>query len=276
MSKFFRSVIGSALVGLLLPGCSSRHEDSPIDLAAVKADLQTVSRARILFAHQSVGRNLLQGIKELSDETGVPLRIQDVSATSPDAGPGLFHANVGENGEPLSKIEGFKQLVGSAASAPYNVAALKFCYADLAADARDKAGLLERYSSAMKQVEASSPGIHLLHVTSPLRGDPPGLKSSLMRMLGKTDGEDAENVERNAYNRALLASLKPANVFDIARVESTYSDGTRSSITRDGATVYTLATEYTNDGGHLNEHGRRRVAAVFLHSLALAANAPAH
>jgi hypothetical protein len=54
------------------------------------------------------------------------------------------------------------------------------------------------------------------------------------------------------------------NIIDIAKIESTYPDGSRCSFTMDGKTYYSMVPEYTSDGGHLNETGRKKVAEQFL------------
>jgi hypothetical protein len=59
-----------------------------------------------------------------------------------------------------------------------------------------------------------------------------------------------------------------APVFDLAVLESTRPDGSRVSYTQGADTVYTLAPEYTNDGGHLNEAAKRMVAEQLLIFLA--------
>jgi lysophospholipase L1-like esterase len=59
-------------------------------------------------------------------------------------------------------------------------------------------------------------------------------------------------------------------LFDLAAVESTLPDGTRSSFSAGPRRVFTLAQPYTSDGGHLNDEGSRRAAAAFVHTLAKA------
>ena len=58
-------------------------------------------------------------------------------------------------------------------------------------------------------------------------------------------------------------------IFDLTKAESTYPDGTRSVITKDGRSFHTLVSEFTNDDGHLNENGRQAAAAELLQTLAL-------
>ena len=90
-------------------------------------------------------------------------------------------------------------------------------------------------------------GLQLLPVTVPLTTDPSKTRN------------DFNNVLRQAY------SGKP--IFDLAEVESTRADGSRSYTVMNGETIYTLAPEYTTDGGHLNEVGRQAAAKRLLITL---------
>jgi len=264
--KWFASLaLAAALVA-----CHSQQPEAAVDMSVVKADLERVAQARVLFAHQSVGRNILEGVQALAKDAGVPIRIQDIGTTPPDAGPGLFHSNVGVNGDADSKLAAFTGLLQRPERPPYDVALLKFCYEDLDHDAKGRDGLLDRYAARMGMLQASRPDVRLLHVTSPLRADPPGWKTRLKRLLGRATDEDADNVVRNAYNTGLRTRFGGPALFDLAAVESTLPDGSRSSFGATAGPVYTLAGAYTTDGGHLNDMGRRRAAAAFLHTLAQA------
>ena len=57
-------------------------------------------------------------------------------------------------------------------------------------------------------------------------------------------------------------------LYDLAKIEATYPDGKVLSYSRHGKIQYTLIPTYTNDGGHLNEKGRRIAAAQLLILLA--------
>src|SRR5882724_12988489 len=103
-----------ALVATLIASAPALHAAD----AALRADLQRLSHERVYFGHQSVGANILQGVKELSGATGVPVFIKDEF--------------VPENGDPKRKLESFKKSVG--AGSRYDVALVKFCYVDIDAD----------------------------------------------------------------------------------------------------------------------------------------------
>jgi len=53
-------------------------------------------------------------------------------------------------------------------------------------------------------------------------------------------------------------------LFDIAKFESTLPDGSRTSFSENGKIYYCLASNYTTDGGHLNDLGKKVVAEQLL------------
>jgi hypothetical protein len=261
----------------LLAACSARdeeqvrQEETTLDPAAIKADLEVVAGARILLGHQSVGRDVLAGVSSLARDNGVPLRIQPIDGLPPDGEPGLFHTHIGKNGDPDSKCELFEQLLVNPQRPAYDVAMMKLCYVDLGRGLPyEAAGLLDRYSKVVAELKSKRPDVQLVHISMPLRADPPGRKAKVQRMLTLATSEDADNELRNAYNEGLRKRFANEPIFDLASVESTRPDGTRSSFEKNGQAIFTLAAEYTTDGGHLNPEGQRRVAAEFLRTTASA------
>ncbi|HNR22878.1 MAG TPA: hypothetical protein PKL49_07630 [Steroidobacteraceae bacterium] len=268
--------IAPLLLASLLAGCqqaSQEPADVSVDLNQVKSDLETLSQARVYFAHQSVGRNMLKGIEMLVAETGVALHIEEVKDGIPASpGPGLYHANVGENGVADSKISAFVADVTAPGPAAYDVALLKFCYTDLSPEAEDQdpRALLERYESTVAGLRAQQPNLTLLHTTMPLRAEPPGWKTRVKRLIGKEVISDRGNIMRGEYNELLRSESSPADLFDVARLEATHLDGTIATFKANGRQVEVLAPEHTYDGGHLNDPAKRYFAADFLHALAQA------
>jgi hypothetical protein len=53
-------------------------------------------------------------------------------------------------------------------------------------------------------------------------------------------------------------------VFDLAKIESTSTDGQRESFSFKGKEYYALAKELSSYGGHLNEMGSKYVAEELL------------
>jgi hypothetical protein len=270
------ALLGGLMISLL--GCTAREDQTmsaPValeDAQAIQNNLRTIASSRILFGHQSVGRDVLAGLQRLAGEHGVELRIEAIDGLPPPEGPGIFHSTIGRNGDPAGKCEAFAHLLTRPERPAYDVAMMKFCYVDLGESTPLSAGqMLDRYSRTVANLREARPDVSLVHVTLPLRADPTGMKTRVKRILGKATWEDADNALRNAFNEGLRARFANEPLFDLAAAQSTHPDGTRSSFSRDGRTIFTLVTDYTSDGGHLNEAGQHRVALALLRELAAVA-----
>lgn len=264
----------AALAAAVLAGCNGLDGKAAMPEGDPKADLRTLAESRVYFGHQSVGRDILDGLKLLAEENGVALRIVEAPEGATDTLPGLVHSNAGRNREPLTKCEAFGRFVSEHASSRWDAAAFKFCYVDLGDEAgRDPAKLLEMYRAAVAAARASRPDLNLVHVTIPLKSDPLGIPNAIKRAIGMGTAHDEDNVLRNAFNDLLRAEYAGEPLFDLARAESTLPDGSRTGFKRDGKPVYTLAKQYTYDAGHLNQEGMRHVAAEFARAMAEAIRA---
>lgn len=218
-----------------------------------------VTESRIYFGHQSVGRNIIDGLRELSaSHTERPLTI--VASREAASTPALVEFTVGENGRPESKLADFTNAVNQIGDTAGAIAIFKYCYLDFTAET-DVEQLFARHRDAVRAIRVRHPRLTFVHVTTPLTTTETGPRYLVKRLLGKSTTRDA-NAKRNAFNAMLLKEFSGEPVFDLARVESTRPDGSRSFFTAGGDTVYTLAPELTDDGGHLNAAGRRAAAAA--------------
>ncbi|MCZ2076650.1 MAG: hypothetical protein LC130_16845, partial [Bryobacterales bacterium] len=110
--------------------------------------------------------------------------------------------------------------------------------------------------------------LKFVHVTVPLTTVEPAAKAWIKSTLGKKTAR-AANLKRNRFNELLRKTYSGADpIFDLAEVESTYPDGSRSYFMHQENKIYTLVPEYTTDGGHLNRLGRRTAAERLLRVLA--------
>lgn len=234
--------------------------------AALHSALERIAGQRIYFAHQSVGANILDGVRELAQAEGVALRIAEQPGADAIPEGTLAHFFVPENGAPLTKLRHFEAALGKGARV--DVALLKFCYVDIDAQTDAKA-LFERYRSTIGRLRQKNPHTVFVHVTLPLTTEQTGPKAWLKRLMGRTPYGTVENLRREEYNallRKAYAGREP--VFDLARMESTAPDGHAVTVSWDGVTAPAMAREYTRDGGHLNEQGRLRVARELIRVLA--------
>ncbi len=249
---------------------STSSQGGPVSTDPVlRDDLIKVSRHRVLFGHQSVGANILDGVRELASASGVPLQVVDVKAAV-EIGPGtLGHTFVAENGNPLKKLASFEQAIGGNA-VDLDMALIKFCYVDIASDTDVKA-LFKQYQATLGRLRASHPRTVFVHVTAPLTDIQQGPKALMKKWIGRAPYGIAENIRRDEYNELLrqaYAGREP--LFDLARVESTGRDGRQVKVEWRGQTLPALAGEFTDDGGHLNAEGRLKAARELISVLAAA------
>ncbi len=259
---------------LFLAGCErggAVHEpaDRPVTLDQItKAEWDRLASRKIVFGHQSVGANILEGIRALlAEHPEIRLNIVDGRADAPDLEPGLAHFLIGRNGDPRSKHEAFRAFFESHPGARDGVGLYKLCYLDIDA-ATDPARLFEEYKANIGILRSKYPALQIVHVTSPLTTVEGPFKLIIKRLLGRVTDRDL-NAKRNEYNRLLIQEYSGHDpIFDLARIESTSKNGSRSFFTETNRPIYTLASELTSDGGHLNEVGRLVAAEQFLVLLA--------
>jgi hypothetical protein len=144
---------------------------------------------------------------------------------------------------------------------------LKYCYVDIDSST-DVRRMFQRYEDQTAELRRQYPSLKFVHVTVPLTTVEPAAKAWLKTLLGRTTARDI-NQKRNQYNSLLKQAYWGVDpIFDLAEVESTHADGSRSYFTSAGQKIYVLAPEWTSDGGHLNEPARRMAAQALLALLA--------
>lgn len=223
--------------------------------------LEKIAEKKIYFGHQSVGFNILDGVSDILKEThGVKLNIVKTSDPALFKTPIFAHSPIGLNDEPESKTQDFVNKMKNGLGNNTDIAFFKFCYVDIIATT-DIDKVFFDYKKNIEYLKKEYPGTRFVHVTAPLSVSKPTIKTFIKKMMGKQDN----NIKRNLFNEKLLKEYAGNDpVFDLAKAESTYPDGSRASFTRGGAVYYSLVPEYTDDGGHLNEKGRKAVAVELL------------
>lgn len=260
----FPMLSAGLLFGLIVgkPGVAGAEEGS------LAGELRALSQKRIYFGHQSVGNDLLAGIRDLSREANVPIEIVDAAAAGQLAAPRIVHAQLGENTRPLTKLAAFEGAMEQGWAGRSTIAFFKFCYVDIEArtDVRE---LFSRYVEAHQRLAGRYPDVTWVHVTVPLTVTQGGFKGYVKRLLGRAAAGERENVKRHEFNeflRARFGGKEP--IFDLALVESTWEDGRPNGFEWNGQTYPSLVAAYTEDGGHLDERGRRHAARALIRTLA--------
>jgi hypothetical protein len=236
--------------------------------AGSTSDIDNLIKRRVFFGHQSVGANILDGVRDLLNDAGRNWPIVELGSSVP-AGGALIHAKVGTNQQPLTKCEDFRGIIDERLSGEVDIAVLKFCYIDIE-PTTDYAMLCDRYRATLEDLAARHPTTVFVPVTVPLGHAKRGLDVLARELLGRANQAKLKNLARHAFNERLRQSWTRSPLFDLARAEATAADGTRDTFTYRGSTSENLVGSYTDDGGHLNTTGRRVVAAAFLKTLAAA------
>jgi hypothetical protein len=239
------------------------HEEPTMNNSARKP-LEAVRQGRIFFGHQSVGSNILQGIREIAGTSGEEApAIVEVKGNVPSSGSFLAEAHIGANGDPASKCADWLRMTTAFPAGGLDVAMMKFCYVDFTPKTNADE-IFQLYRRTVDSLKSARPRLIVVHCTAPLTARAPLWKRFARWVLGREDYYEVGNVIRMRYNDLLLAQYGNEPIFDIAKYESTLPDGSRCSFTKDGKVVYAMSGQYTDDLGHLNQPGRRVVSAEFI------------
>ncbi len=227
--------------------------------------IERLSEKKIYFGHQSVGYNIVNGVKDiLEQESQFDIRIVETSVGSDFTSSIFAHSSVGRNTDPDSKIREFSANIENGIGEKVDIAFLKLCYVDfdLLTDVEE---VFESYKSIMAELSQKYPETAFVHFTVPLITRATGLKTAIKKIIGRPLPGYDDNIVRERYNEKIRKEYSGKEpIFDIALIESTRPDGVRKAFFRYGKKYYALLPEYTNDGGHLNEEGRKIVAEQLL------------
>lgn len=211
---------------------------------------------RVLFGHQSVGANIIDGVRDIVSVNGAnEWRVLEFEGIRQASGGFLAHGWVGENGDPRRKTQDFCELIWGHLGTHVDLALHKYCYADITA-ATDVDALFCSYRDAMHALRKARPRVVLVHVTVPLVRVRTGARAWVQRVVGKRSARFADNGRREQFNDLLRREYGGREpVFDLAALESRHQP--RS-----------LRQEFTDDGGHLNMVGRQHIASQLLAAVA--------
>lgn len=245
-----------AMVLYALVGCKGPEVDMTTHETAV--NWSGVAGKRILFAHQSVGANILNGVSTLARRDGIDLQINELDSTA--TGAGITHFNVGRNGDPLGKISDYAATLDARTGLGVDIAVMKLCYIDFDANTAS-VQLAKTYIDNLDTLSRKYPDTRFIAVTAPLAVVQSGPKAWIKKLLGKQPAQYLENVRRSEFNDLIRKRYQPGNhLFDLARIEAEGAGGKTAM----SDPVESLDPALTYDGGHLNARGEILVATEFL------------
>ena len=115
--KIIRNLpVGTMIIGSFLMTSCLSERDYPASAGSVdetfKADLALLKGKRIYFGHQSVGKNIMEGLALLLQESGeVGFEIANRDSGESLGISGISHARLGANTEPRGKCQAFAQFL---------------------------------------------------------------------------------------------------------------------------------------------------------------------
>jgi|KBSSwiStaDraftv2_1062776.scaffolds.fasta_scaffold147656_3 lysophospholipase L1-like esterase len=256
---------------LLLAACGDGPVNAPQEIdrtmlaPATRNEVTAAATKRVIFAHQSVGGDILAGVNAVSAGAGVPLNVVE-TRIAPATGGGIYHFKVGTNGDPLGKIREYHDALAQTPLTGVDVALVKLCYIDFNRGT-DAAQIATAYVQAIEDLQSRHPQTRFVAVTTPLTTIQTGPKAWVKSLLGKTPAGYAENAKREEFNAVLRQKFGAGRLFDVAKLES---QGGAEPVVYDyqGSSYEALDPALTSDGGHLNDAGKRVVGSAFVKFLA--------
>ena len=223
---------------------------------------KSVTQKRILFGHQSVGNNILAGVRHLAKEAGVKLHVTESRSAMTDFG--ITHFKIGQNEDPRSKIKDFADTLRVYKGQNVDIALMKLCYIDIKKDT-DVKKLAEDYISSLSSLSNQYPNTTFIAVTTPITTVQHGPKAWIKYLTGQTPSGYIENYRRHQFNDILRnVYSRQGRLFDLAKIEA---EG-NSKYQYQGHPLEILNPVISSDGGHLNSLGERLVAARMLKFIA--------
>ncbi len=272
-------VISAAVAKVYFAVLRTQVTGKPVSVLAIK-DVpleywQNLATKKIFFGHQTVGADILDGIRKIDAECDfINLNIVEVNETAFSSGPVFLHAFIGRCPDALSKFSDFKKIMDGLAGEKIDIAFMKLCHADIKWE-YDTDRIFSAYKKTIDELKVHYPQTLFLHITVPLCSKPKGeriLRETAKFFTARPSIWD-DNQKRLQYNARLIETFSSTDpVFDLAVAESTDSQGFRHYVIKNGGKIFLLAPEYDIDIGGLNETGKRKIAEQFLIFLANAAN----
>lgn len=258
-------------IGCILIFCCKKSETpvpyNPISLATMNDTIINIlTIKKFFFGHKSVGLNILEGVNQIKkNETRLKnLNLIEWQGDQLPSIPGIYHTSNGKNGNPVTKCDAFLQTLKTKHFGnTFDIAFFKFCYVDFN-EATDVKAIFDYYVQTIEQVKQTFPHLKIVHVTTPLYVYAWSIKGHIKRFFIA----DLANVKRNEFNELLRQKYSNREpIFDLAQIESTRPDGTCQTFKHHGKSYFSLVKAYSDDGGHLNELGRKLAAQEFLRIL---------
>ena len=179
---------------LAITGCNHTTAEESHDMTAIQeikisdATWKKLAGKKIFFGRQSVGFNIIDGIKDLMQNAPEDYRLNIIELSGPkklDA-PGFYHARVGSNVDPVSKIDDFARQMDAGLGNTVDIAFFKFCFVDIGPHT-DIEKVFKHYQETMARLEKQYPNTRFVHFTVPLATTMTSWKTKFKVLLKKKE-----------------------------------------------------------------------------------------
>lgn len=256
--NYMKLITALLLFIVLLNGCDNPalNDETNFKIMIKKSDLTSLPGKRVYFAHQSVGYNIIEGIKEIisknNDLDFIKIITLDeyLQGELPDSDSSFYiiHSKVGINTFPDLKIKDFQNKIDSIKDV--DAAFMKFCFVDITRKTNVNS-LYKNYMDAITGLEKKYEKTRFLYFTCPISIKENFVIGVLKAILRKPDDL---NKNRNRFNN-LIRKNQNIDIFDLAYHESHDENNTEMH-----EREFMLKKYATSDGGHLNNLGSEKMA----------------
>lgn len=249
---------------IILSSCKKEECKIQNDIYMQKFTLkewEILSGTKVFFGHQSVGNNIIEGINGILDENKIKFFKIHQTRDMADLSNAVFaHALIGKNTNPISKIDDFIDILDSGIADSADIVFMKLCYVDIDRNTNINQ-LFDYYRITLDSIQDKYPNLKIIHFTVPLTTKPQGIRGFITRFLKHDD-----NVIRDQFNQLLRRTYDDRELFDLARLESLYPNGTLNIYDKGTPALVKI---YSTDGGHLNQHASKMIAQELLERILL-------
>jgi lysophospholipase L1-like esterase len=268
MHKQARHIIGILVLSVCFVPIANRGNSAQAPYTAISdipgSKWEELAQKKIYFGHRSVGNNIIDGIKDLI-KANSQIKLDMVAPTGTfNSKVGFFmHSMIEQDASPQKIAADFQKLKNEVIRQDFDIVLLRFTpfYNN-----KEMTEILGDYNDSLNQLKNNYPKTMFVHTTFPLNRSKTTWKTWIKKLIGKNDiWEYAGNIKANEFNEHLRKKYygkKP--LFDLAKFESTYPNGERETFSLYGKEYFQLVSDYTYDGVHLNEKGRKIVAEQLL------------
>ncbi|MCL2297303.1 MAG: hypothetical protein FWC38_07685 [Proteobacteria bacterium] len=235
------------------------------------ADVTALNGKSVFFVHNSVGSNIVDGLRAVAPSLTITNAITSGGQPSATGFTDLYMNNYAAstgnpipnfNRRPLDKVAYFETLM-ERGGRHAQIAFLKFCFMDFDGDMPAWETMRDAYSGMVNRLQTSYPNVTFVHITAPLY----------------VYNQSWHNNKQHNFNNWLRATYG-GKVFDLAAITSINANGTPAATAQNpspGAPTLSLDWAVGVNNSHLNANGGRRVASgliSFLARVSLSGNPP--